>query len=71
MELDQICTSCLEGQPKNECPNSERPCGHHCNHSWEQDQCCWCGKEFGEVDRSEDDPDPAEWHYYVDEHGPQ
>ena len=34
--------------PPNECPNSQRPCGHHCNHSWSHDSCCWCGKEFSE-----------------------
>ncbi len=45
--LDEICTSCEEGLPKNECPNSKRPCGHHCNHSWNQDECCWCGQKFG------------------------
>ena len=42
------CTSCHELVPRNECPNSKRYCGHHCNHSWEQDHCCWCDKEFGE-----------------------
>jgi hypothetical protein len=42
------CVSCGEEMPKNECPKSERPCGHHCNCSWVQDGCCWCGKEFGE-----------------------
>jgi hypothetical protein len=42
------CTSCAEGMPLNECPKSERPCGHHCNHSWSHDKCCWCGAEFGE-----------------------
>jgi hypothetical protein len=47
-ELDKYCTSCGEGSPKNECPNSKRSCGHHCNHAWTHDQCCWCGKEFGE-----------------------
>lgn len=45
-ELDEICTSCEEGIPKNDCPNSKRKCGHHCNHSWNQDECCWCGKTF-------------------------
>jgi len=47
-DLDDVCTSCCEKMPKNECPNSKRECGHHCNHSWDQDQCCWCDKEFGE-----------------------
>ena len=43
------CSSCGEGIPKLECQKSERPCGHHCNHSWSDDECCWCGAEFGEV----------------------
>lgn len=30
------------------CPNSERPCGHHCNHVGTHDSCCWCGAEWGE-----------------------
>lgn len=42
------CTSCAEGAPRGECPQSERPCGHHCNHSWSHDSCCWCGTAFGE-----------------------
>ncbi len=41
------CSSCGEGCAlPNECPKSKRPCGHHCNHSWSHDECCWCGKEF-------------------------
>ena len=47
-ELDDECISCSEGLEQNECPQSKRVCGHHCNHSWSHDQCCWCGKEFGE-----------------------
>jgi hypothetical protein len=42
------CVSCPEKMPLKECPKSLRPCGHHCNHSWEQDRCHWCGVEFGE-----------------------
>ena len=41
------CASCGE-VPKNDCKKSQRPCGHHCNHSWTHDECCWCGKEFGD-----------------------
>ena len=41
------CWSCGE-EDVEPCPKSERECGHHCNHSLEQDECCWCGKEFGE-----------------------
>ena len=37
------CISCGEGVPRNECPNSKRTCGHHCNHSWTHDACDWCG----------------------------
>lgn len=46
------CSSCAEGMPKQECPKSERPCGHHCNHSWTQDICDWCGREFGDEEDS-------------------
>lgn len=50
------CTSCHEGRPKNECPESKRKCGHHCNHSWSHETCCWCGQEFGE-DYADEDAD--------------
>ena len=40
------CGSCGES-PENECPDSKRPCGHHCNHVWTHDACDWCGQEFG------------------------
>ena len=43
------CGSCGDDNcPPNECPKSKRPCGHHCNHSWSHDACCWCGVQFGE-----------------------
>lgn len=45
---DPECVSCGEGMPLHECPNSERPCGHHCNHSWTDDICDWCGGTFEE-----------------------
>ena len=49
MNIEETCISCGEpGASTNECPGSKRPCGHHCNHSWEQDICHWCGREFGE-----------------------
>jgi len=38
------CISCDEGDPANECAESEGDCGHHCNHIWTHDECCWCGK---------------------------
>lgn len=46
------CESC-GGNPdalEQECPASPRKCGHHCNHSWTQDRCHWCGQEWGEND---------------------
>lgn len=46
--VDKECISCEEEQPFNECPKSKRNCGHHCNHVWSHDSCCWCGKEFNE-----------------------
>lgn len=45
------CASCGEEVPAD-CPKSERPCGHHCNHSWIHDECCWCGKVW----TAEDEP---------------
>lgn len=27
----------------NKCAKSKRACGHHCNHLWTHDECCWCG----------------------------
>jgi len=52
-DLDPLgCVSCGEDMPLNECTNSKRECGHHCNHSWEQDECCWCGKKFGEYNEN-------------------
>lgn len=50
MTPDPECLSCEREMPRGECACSERPCGHHCNHSWTKDFCHWCGFEFGEVD---------------------
>jgi hypothetical protein len=50
------CLSC--GDPDaacNECPNSKRPCGHHCDCSWSLDICHWCGAEFGGDDDGQSD----------------
>jgi hypothetical protein len=48
---DTSCCSCGERGPKlGECSKSKRICGHHCNCSWTQDECCWCGEEFCEVE---------------------
>lgn len=43
------CASCGEGDEVNPCDKSQRKCGHHCNHIWTHDKCCWCGVE-AEVD---------------------
>ncbi len=40
------CDSCGEELPVNECNMSERPCGHHCNHSMSHEHCDWCGTEW-------------------------
>jgi hypothetical protein len=45
--FDSECLSCGEVDV-DVCPASRRPCGHHCNHSWTHDNCCWCDKEWGE-----------------------
>ena len=45
--VNDECLSCSEDDDEK-CPNSRRPCGHHCNHSWTHDACDWCGKEWGE-----------------------
>ena len=53
---DYCCITCGEGDGKDgqtECVKSKRECGHHCNHSWTHDVCCWCGKEFGEEGKKE------------------
>jgi hypothetical protein len=44
--LDDDCASCGDPAcPEGECPDSKRPCGHHCNHIWTHDACHWCGHE--------------------------
>ncbi len=47
---EEECFTCPEGLPEGECERSLRPCGHHCNHSWEQDLCHWCGTKFVETE---------------------
>lgn len=43
------CDTCAEGGfPRNECPKSKRPCGHHCNCIWVHDHCHWCDAEYDE-----------------------
>lgn len=52
-EEDPTCFTCGEGVgQRDECPGSKRECGHHCNHIWDQDACCWCTahiNEFGDL----------------------
>lgn len=51
-EIDDECSTCDCGDEATEsdkCPNSQRQCGHHCNHSWSHESCCWCGKVWNEV----------------------
>jgi hypothetical protein len=58
--LDEDCFSCEEDcDPNNpidydnyKCSKSKRECGHHCNHVWTHEECCWCGMEFGETEDS-------------------
>lgn len=58
--LDGECISCEEDPDpqdpmdydKYKCSNSKRPCGHHCNHSWSHEECCWCGYVFGPNEES-------------------
>ena len=38
------CLECGEDDAE-QCPKSEKACGHHCNHIWTHDACDWCGKE--------------------------
>lgn len=40
---DLSCISCGEGLDLHDCAASQRLCGHHCNHTWSHDTCCWCG----------------------------
>jgi hypothetical protein len=49
--LDEECISCGE-EAEEKCSKSKRSCGHHCNHSWSHEECCWCGEEFGEIEDS-------------------
>jgi hypothetical protein len=48
-ECDQCADEAEFDDPENEvCPNSQRPCQHHCNHQYSHDHCHWCGAEWGE-----------------------
>ena len=49
--LELQCESCKIGVGQGlKCSKSKRNCGHHCNHIWESDKCCWCGEEWGDDD---------------------
>lgn len=51
------CATWDEGDNVWPCPLSKQPCGHHCNHSWSHDSCCWCGA--GANDDGEWQPSPV------------
>lgn len=57
--MEEECAACPEGIPKGECKQSKRPCGHHCNCSFEHDHCHWCDKWFGEDGKEFDSFDEA------------
>jgi hypothetical protein len=42
------CGSCVERFDRNECPQSKRWCGHHCNHVLTHDACDYCGGRYEE-----------------------
>lgn len=51
--IDWSCVDCENAaagdvDPEAHCPNSKKECGHHCNHSWSHDSCCWCNGHWGE-----------------------
>jgi hypothetical protein len=35
------CFSCGM-EPRDTCPQSQRVCGHHCNHIWTHENYHWC-----------------------------
>lgn len=45
MSATEDCIACDEGDVED-CPNPQRSkCGHHCNHMWTHQSCCWCAQE--------------------------
>lgn len=54
ISCDEDPDPCLDNYDNYKCPKSKRPCGHHCNHSWSHEECCWCGMVFGS---NEEDPE--------------
>jgi hypothetical protein len=58
--VDERCDSCRESLRTDVCPSSLKTCGHHCNHSWSHERCCWCGREWGdELDELDGDASAA------------
>lgn len=49
LDRDRECLTCggYGDDPDADCLDSKSACGHHCNCSWTQDSCCWCGVRFG------------------------
>lgn len=49
--IDRACETCADpdDDPRDACPESKRPCGHHCNCTLNGSRCDWCGQEpYGE-----------------------
>jgi hypothetical protein len=51
MTATSQCVTCTDPTTgvEGECPRSERRCGHHCNHVWNQDVCHWCQAEVDDA----------------------
>jgi hypothetical protein len=46
-ELQEECASCgIFVDNELGCADSRKACGHHCNHSWTHDECCWCDMKW-------------------------
>lgn len=64
MTEENECIDCAEGvNPFDKCPQSKRPCGHHCNCVWVHDHCHWCGMESEETDNGADWPGDKGFEY--------
>lgn len=55
-----FCSACGEQCPRNECPASPLRCGHHCNHSWSHEICCWCGATWEGIDEHSEISEPED-----------
>lgn len=52
----ETCETCRQAEAhRHPCERSRRMCGHHCNHSWTHDACCWCGEEWSDDEYDDDD----------------